>query len=234
MTFVQLIDCKTSKYDDMNRLMDTWVEATQGKRTATHAVVGKDRSGDGHYVEIIEFPSYEDAMKNSGLPETDRIFQEMVALCDEMPTFTDLEVVRDDQLNKAAVRRFLLEVCGREDPAPFHELFAEGYTEHDVGTDQVTHTVEEAQEKTLAYRRGFPDFTFTIEDQIAEGNRVVSRWSWSGTNTGEAFGMPPTGKRVGMSGTTTFVFSGGKIVEGWWHWDALGMMRQLGVVQMPG
>ena len=42
MTFVQLIDCKTSHYDDMNRLMDTWVAATQGKRTATHSVIGKE------------------------------------------------------------------------------------------------------------------------------------------------------------------------------------------------
>ncbi|MGH3325280.1 MAG: ester cyclase, partial [Streptomyces sp.] len=70
MTFVQLIDCKTSRYDDVNRLLDTWSDATKGKRTATHAVVGRDRSQAGHLVEIIEFPSYEEAMKNSALPET--------------------------------------------------------------------------------------------------------------------------------------------------------------------
>src|SRR5918993_4253163 len=90
MTFVQLIDCRTSRFDEMNRLMDTWVEQTKGKRTATHSVIGKDRSDGSHFVEIVEFPSYEEAMRNSGLPETERIFQEMVALCEEMPTFTDL------------------------------------------------------------------------------------------------------------------------------------------------
>ena len=98
MTFVQLIDCKTSRIDEMNRLMDTWVEQTKGKRTATHNVIGKDRHDAGHFIEIVEVTSYEEAMRNSSLPETDRIFREMVALCDEMPTFTDLDVVRDERL----------------------------------------------------------------------------------------------------------------------------------------
>lgn len=99
MTFVQLIDCRTSRLEEMNRLMDQWVEQTKGKRTATHAVVGKDRADASHVVEIVEFPSYEEAMRNSKLPETDRIFREMVALCDGAPTFTDLDVVRDERLN---------------------------------------------------------------------------------------------------------------------------------------
>ena len=234
MTFVQLIDCKTRNYDDIYRLMDSWTEATQSKRTATHAVVGKDRAKEGHYVEIVEFPSYEEAMKNSRLPETNRIFEEIVALCEETPTFTDLDVVRDDQLNKAAVRRFFLEFCGREDPAPFRELFAADYVEHDVGEDTDTRGPDDLQAKTLRYRRAFPDFEFTVEDQIAEGDRVVTRWSWHGTNTGEMRGMPPTGRKVGIAGTTTFTFSNGKVTKGWWHWDALGMLRQLGLVDLRG
>lgn len=234
MTFVQLIDCRTSRYEDMNRLMDTWVEATQGRRTATHSVIGKDRSQAGHYVEIVEFPSYDEAMRNSGLPETTRIFEEMVALCDEMPVFTDLDVVRDEQLNKAAVRRFFLEFCGREDPAPFHELFAADYRDHDVFNETDSLGPDALQEETLGYRRGFPDFRFTVEDQIAEGDRVMTRWTWRGTNTGEMRGMPATGRSVTMSGTTTFAFSEGKITEGWWVWDTLGLMRQLGFVQLPG
>ncbi|MFD0527925.1 hypothetical protein ACFQ1I_13515 [Kitasatospora arboriphila] len=107
MTFVQLIECRTDKVDDLNRLMDSWIEQTRGRRTATHSMVGADRSDARHVVEIVEFPSYEEAMRNSKLPETDRIFHEMVALCDEPPTFTDLDIVRDDQLNKAAVRQLM-------------------------------------------------------------------------------------------------------------------------------
>ncbi|WP_329313551.1 ester cyclase [Streptomyces sp. NBC_01262] len=233
MTFVQIIDCKTTRYDDMNRLMDSWVEATQGRRTATHAVIAKDRAADDHYVEIVEFPSYEDAMRNSKLPETDKIFQEMVALCDGMPTFTDLDVVRDAQLNKDSVRRLLTDVIGTDNAAAFGELVAADYLDHDIGNEQDTRGADGFREEALGYRRGFPDFRFTIEDQVAEGDRVVTRWTWRGTNTGEMRGMPPTGKPVEMVGTTTFRFADGRIKEGWWHYDNLGMLRQLGVVQLP-
>lgn len=233
MTFVQLIDCKTTRYDDMNRLMDSWAEATQGKRTATHAMIGKDRSADNHYVEIVEFPSYEDAMRNSKLPETDKIFQEMVALCDEMPTFTDLDVVRDAQLNKDACRRLFEQIIGTDNAAAFNELVADDYRDHDVANKEDTRGAEAFRQETLGYRRGFPDFRFTIEEQIAEGDRVVTRWTWRGTNTGEMRGMPPTGKRVEMAGTTTFRFDNGKIKEGFWHWDFAGFLEQLGVIELP-
>lgn len=233
MTFVQLIDCKTSKYDDMNRLMDAWVEATQGKRTAIHSLIGKDRAQAGHYVEIVEFPSYEEAMKNSDLPETNRIFEEMVAICEETPRFTDLDVVRDEQLDKAAARRFFLEVCGREDAGPWRELFAADYHNRDGGNESETRGIDAFQKQTLGYRRAFPDFEFTVEDQIAQGDHVVTLWSWRGTNTGEMRGMPPTGAKVEITGTTTFTFAEGRITEGRWNWDSLTMMRQLGLVDLP-
>lgn len=97
MTFVQIIECRTDRIDELNGLMDRWAEKTEGRRTVDHALVGTDRSDPRHVVEIVEFPSYEDAMRNSNLPETDRIYREMVALCDAPPTFTDLDVVRDER-----------------------------------------------------------------------------------------------------------------------------------------
>lgn len=235
MTFMQIIDCRTTKFDDMNRLMDSWVEATQGKRTATHAVVGRDRSQTDHFVEIIEFPSYEEAMTNSALPETNRIFEEMIALCDGMPTFTDLDVVRDEQLNKATCRRFFQELAREGDAAAFAETFTADYHDHDVAnTEQDTRGNDGIYEEVLSYRAGFPDFEFTIRDQIAEGDRVVTRWTWQGTQTGEMRGIPATGKKVTMEGTTTFLFDEhGKIKEGWWNEDVFGMLSQLGVVDLP-
>lgn len=233
MTFVQLIDCRTSKYDDMNRLMDSWVEATQGKRTATHSMIAKDRAKAGHYVEIVEFPSYEEAMRNSNLPETNRIFEQMVAICDETPSFTNLDVMRDEQLNKAACSRFFLEVCGRDDPQAWREMFAEDYHDHDGGNESENHSRDEFKAQTMGYRSAYPDFQFTVEDQIAEGDKVVTRWSWKGTNSGEFRGMPPTGKKVAITGCTTFTCTDGVITEGWWNWDSLSMMRQLGLVTMP-
>ncbi|MFH8366166.1 ester cyclase [Streptomyces sp. NPDC018031] len=230
MTFVQIIECKTDKVEDLNRLMDSWVEQTRGKRTATHSVVGRDRSDRSHVVEIVEFPSYEDAMRNSQMPETDRIFREMVALCDEMPTFTDLDVVRDEQLNKATARRFYQEVAVGGDLDLIDELLTEGYRDHDPIKDRETTVGREAIRQDVTGWRSAFDFDFTIDDQLAEGDQVVTCWTWRGTHHGEFMGLAPSGKRCTMTGTTQFRFADGRIAEGRWNYDLFGLMRQLGLV----
>ncbi|MFF6985019.1 ester cyclase [Streptomyces sp. NPDC010273] len=230
MTFVQLIECRTSRYPEMDRLMDRWVEQTKGKRTATHDLVGKDRSDATHFIQLVEFPSYEEAMRNSNLPETDRIFQEMVALCDGMPTFTDLDVVRDDQLYATNVRRFFETVAAEGELPPLDDLIAEDYHDHDPSHPQDTIGREGLRGDVGMWRGGF-DFTFAVEDQISEGDRVCTRWTWSGTHTGDFLGIAATGKKVVMTGTTVFrCDQDGKIVEGWWQYDRLGLMAQLGVL----
>jgi steroid delta-isomerase-like uncharacterized protein len=227
MTFVQLIECRTSRFDEMDRLMDTWVERTKGKRTATHAVVGKDRADASHFVEIVEFPSYEDAMRNSGLPETERIFQDMVALCDAPPTFTDLDVVRDEQLNTVVAREFF-ERAGRGDTAELFERFDEDFRDHlpsrpgDLG-------LAASREEYEGWRRAF-EFTFRVDDQIAQDDRVCTRWTWAGKHTGEFVGIAATGQNVTMAGTTWHRFRDGRIHEGWWQYDMAGLMEQLGVL----
>lgn len=227
MTFVQLIDCRTSRFDEMDRLMDTWVEQTKGKRTATHAVVGKDRSDASHFVEIVEFPSYEEAMRNSGLPETERIFQGMVVLCDEMPTFTDLDVVRDEQLNPGVAREFF-EHAGRAGTAELFERFADDYLDHDPA-NPADLGLAAAREEYEGWRQAF-DFTFRVDDQIAQGDRVCTRWTWAGKHTGEFVGIPASGQNVTMTGTTWHRFRDGRICEGWWQYDRAGLMEQLGVL----
>ncbi|WP_418958603.1 ester cyclase [Streptomyces tritici] len=231
MTFVQIIDCKTTRVDDLNRLMDKWVEQTKGKRTATHSIVGTDRSDASHVVEIVEFPSYEDAMRNSQLPETDRIFREMVALCDEMPTFTDLDVVRDESLTKANVRRLLEMIASEDDTALLDEVLAEGYHDHDPTNPQDTYGMDAVRREVRMWRDAF-DFRFTVEDQIAEGDRVCTRWTWNGTHNGDFMGIQPTGMDVTMTGTVIHrCREDGKLVEGWWQYDMLGLMGQLGAVE---
>ncbi|MFF5884642.1 ester cyclase [Streptomyces sp. SID9913] len=230
MTFVQLIDCRTNRFDEMNRLMDQWVEQTRGKRTATHAVVAKDRSDTAHVVEIVEFPSYEEAMRNSQLPETDRIFREMVALCDGTPTFTDLDVVRDAQLHTDSARRFF-EVLAGGDLSLMAGMVAEHYRDHDPSHEQDVIGLDHMRRVMEMWRDGF-DFAFRIEDQFAQGDRVCTRWSWEGTQKGEFLGIPDTGKKVTMTGTTVFRFDGhGRIAEGWWQYDRLGLMAQLGALE---
>ncbi len=98
MPFVQLIECRTNKTEEMDRLMDSWVTASKGKRTATHSMIGQDRGDSHHIVEIVQFPSYEQAMSNSALPETGQIYEEMLSLCEEPPRFTNLDVIREDSL----------------------------------------------------------------------------------------------------------------------------------------
>ncbi len=231
MTFVQIIDCKTSRVDDLNRLMDQWVEQTKGKRTATHSMVGKDRSDASHVVEIVEFPSYDVAMRNSQLPETDRIFREMVALCDEMPTFTDLDVVRDEALYKANAGRLFELIASDEDTALLDEVLAEGYHDHDPTNPQDVVGMDAVRREVEMWRGGF-DFSFTLDDQMAEGDRVCTRWTWNATHTGDFMGIQPTGMQVSMTGMTVHrCRDDGKLVEGWWQYDLLGLMGQLGAVE---
>ncbi len=68
MSFIQLIEYTTSRNDEFNVLVDEWLAATEGKRSTGRAAMCSDRDGTNRYVEIVEFPSYEDAMANSALP----------------------------------------------------------------------------------------------------------------------------------------------------------------------
>ncbi|MGW3205866.1 ester cyclase [Streptomyces sp. NPDC001135] len=230
MTFVQLIECRTSRLDEMNRLMDDWVAQTRGKRTARHALVGKDRSDASHVVEVVEFPSYAEAMRNSNLPETEKIFQDMVALCDETPTFTDLDVVRDERLAEDTVHRFFEELQTPGELAPLNNLLDEDIHSHDPVNPQDTIGLDNARAEYRMWRGAF-DFTFTVEDVLAEGGRACARWIWNATHKGDFLGIAPTGRRVSMTGMTLFRFTdNGKIAETWWQHDQLGLMQQLGAL----
>jgi hypothetical protein len=98
MTFIQIMEYETTHPSEVNDLMDEWVAATEGKRTATHDMHTEDRDHPGRFVDIVEFPSYEQAMRNSELPETQRIAGKMRELCSEDVRFMNLEVLRDEKL----------------------------------------------------------------------------------------------------------------------------------------
>jgi len=228
MTFVQLIDCRTDRFDEMNRLMDRWVEQTKGKRTATHDVIGRDRSDGSHFVEIVEFPSYDEAMRNSHLPETGRIYEEMVALCDGPPVFTDLDVVRDEQLNVLAARTFFTEL-GRRPPERVLEHVTDDYVDHDPSYPRPVKGKDEMRAVLEGWYGAF-DIAFTVHDQMAEDDRVCSRWTVTGHHKGDFLGIPPTGQDVSMQGMTWQRFRDARICEGHWIYDRAGLMEQLGVL----
>ena len=95
MKFLQTIQYRTTRFDDVAKLLDEFTSATEGRRTTERAVVGRDRERPDTYVTVVEFASYEDAMRNNDLPETARFAEQMAKLCDDV-TFTNLDVVREE------------------------------------------------------------------------------------------------------------------------------------------
>ena len=136
------------------------------------------------------------------------------------------------QENKSVVRREFEEIFsqgGNLDAA--QEIYAPDYVGHEPTFGDV-HGVEGAKQFAATYRQAFPDLQTTMEDQLAEGDKVVTRFTARGTHQGESedFG-PPTGNRIEVTGITIERFSEeGKIVEDWTNFDALGLMQQLGLV----
>ncbi len=135
--------------------------------------------------------------------------------------------------NKAIVRRGIEEFANQGNFAAIDELVASDYVFHAPGLPAL-HGHEGFQQMVMMPRTAFPDLHFTIEDLIAEGDKVVTRFTARGTHRGELMGIPPTGKQVSFPGILISHISKGKIVEEWEISDALGMLQQLGVVPPPG
>ncbi|GAA2845048.1 hypothetical protein GCM10010517_01370 [Streptosporangium fragile] len=98
MSFIQVIEFESTHEEDVQRLMDEWRDTTGNERTATHTTLTRDHTRPGHYVAIVQFPSYEEAVRNSKLPKTDEMSRRMQELCDSPPRFVDLDVIRDEDL----------------------------------------------------------------------------------------------------------------------------------------
>jgi hypothetical protein len=98
MRFIQTIEFTTSRIEEFDTLLDEWLDRTQDKRAATRGVQTRDRDRGNTYVQIVEFPSYQEAMANSDLPETAELAARMAELCDGPATFRNLDVIREVQM----------------------------------------------------------------------------------------------------------------------------------------
>ena len=107
---------------------------------------------------------------------------------------------------------------------------ASDYIGHDPANPEPLRGPEGVKEFISTYRAAFPDARITVEQQLAEGDLVATRWSGRGTHEGELMGIEPTGKQVTVSGLTISRLEGGKIVEEFLNWDTFGMMQQLDAV----
>ena len=134
--------------------------------------------------------------------------------------------------NKAIVSRWVAGGWNTGDLSLVDEFYAD-YTMHSPGIPDVQGT-EAFKGFVTMYRAAFPDIHFTIEDMVAEGDKVVWRATTRGTHRGDLMGIPPTGKSIVVSSTIISRFDNGKWAEDWVLIDMLGMLQQLGVIPAPG
>jgi steroid delta-isomerase-like uncharacterized protein len=134
---------------------------------------------------------------------------------------------------KAVVRRYneLVEQYWRTgDADAFDEVVASDFVHHSPGLPP---DLEGMKQALPMFRAAFPDMRLTVEEMIAEGDKVVDRVTVRGTHEGELMGIPASGKQVEFMETHISRIADGKIVERWGEWDALGMMQQIGAVSAP-
>jgi steroid delta-isomerase-like uncharacterized protein len=132
--------------------------------------------------------------------------------------------------NKAVAKRFF-EAFNARDLDAFDEILASDAIDHDPQNPfRQMRGPEGAKRNAAMYHAAFSDGCFDVQEQIAEGDCVVTRWTAKGTHDGELMGMPPTGKWVEVDGIGIDRIVDGKVAESWGCWDTLGMMQQLGAV----
>ena len=138
------------------------------------------------------------------------------------------------ETNKALLRRLIEEVFNRGNVSVVDELFAPDFVEHEELPPGVPPGREATKQLFTMLRSAFPDLNITIDDTIAEYDKVVLRSTWSGTHKGEFMGIAPTGRSVSFGVIDTVRVTGGKLVEHWGLMDNMRMMQQLGVIPAPG
>ena len=131
--------------------------------------------------------------------------------------------------NKTIVRR-LLEEPWKGDLGVNDELVDPKYVGHDPALPEPLHGPGGFKENISTYRAAYSDARITVDEQIAAGDKVATRWTGRGKHDGDLMGIGPTGKQVTVSGLTLSRLANGKVVEEYTNWDTFGMMQQLGAV----
>jgi steroid delta-isomerase-like uncharacterized protein len=135
-------------------------------------------------------------------------------------------------MNETHVRRYF-DAWNSGNEAALDELIAASYVHHDPANPDISNGPQGQKQLMRKYRTAFPDTHFRIDATVEQGDMVATRWTVTGTHKGELDGVAPTGKSVTVTGISLDRISGGKTVEGWSNWDALGLLQQLGVVRRP-
>ena len=132
--------------------------------------------------------------------------------------------------NKELVRQMVEKVFNQGNVSQADEFLAPDFAEREELPPGIPRDREGVKQLTTMMRSAFPDFKATIDDMIAEGDKVVIRQTWSGTHKGEFMGIPPTGKSVSFGVIDILRMAGGKCVEHWGQMDSMSLMQQLGAI----
>jgi len=135
--------------------------------------------------------------------------------------------------NKAKIRRVWEEVLDKGNLALADEIMAPNYVYHGSGGQEFKGP-EGFKKLITMFRTAFPDFHVTVDDMVADGDKVAHRATMRGTHKGELMGIAPTGKQVTIAAIVISRFAGGKEVEAWSNLDQLGMMQQMGIAPPMG
>lgn len=131
--------------------------------------------------------------------------------------------------SKAVVQGWFDELVNKNNPAVADKYMDAAYINHFFPAGGPVGP-EAEQQITVMFYAAFPDLKGTLEDIFADGDKVATRITWRGTNTGSLMGMPPTGKHVSFGVNNIFRIVNGKIAENWPQVDMMGLMQQLGAI----
>jgi steroid delta-isomerase-like uncharacterized protein len=132
------------------------------------------------------------------------------------------------QENKTLARRVFEEVWSRSEWSLIDEIYADDYVAHVTGAPKPIEGIDQFRQFVGFHAVLSPDLSFTVEDQVAEGSKVATRWTARGSHATGLLGTEATGQTVVVSGMTLHRFENGKIVESWDNWDAMAVLQALG------
>jgi steroid delta-isomerase-like uncharacterized protein len=135
--------------------------------------------------------------------------------------------------NKSIVRRWIENGWNRGNVSLIDDLYTSNVVQYDPSTPVEVKGSEALKQYVTAFLTALPDLQFTIEDLVAEGDKVVWRFSSHGTHQGLLMGIPATGRTATVTGMVLFRLENSKIAEVWVNIDTLGMLEQMGVIPMP-
>ncbi|MFN8621794.1 MAG: ester cyclase [Chloroflexota bacterium] len=132
--------------------------------------------------------------------------------------------------NEQLLRRYYDDIVNKGDLSAVDEIVADDYVSHHNDPAHLPPGPAGVKAFISMTRQGFPDIHITVDDLFEEGDLIASRWTMEGTQTGDWFGAPPSGKRAKWWGVVITRFADGKIAEDWYNFDQVSLLQQLGII----